>query len=120
MLRLLKNTIEQGASKVWERHNLLLSKTENNKTCTSSLTPLFDTDKCTLTVYHGISLESQLSLLVDLYRYLGVLLHRKFPPPLPPQVCPKNNEFTLLNVASPPPPALLVYSLFSFPPPPLR
>ena len=42
------------------------------------------------------------------------------PLPPPPQVCPKNNEFTLLNVASPPPPALLVYSLFSPPPPSLN
>ena len=75
----------------FERDNLLLSKTENIKTCTSSRTPLFDTDKRTLTVYHGISLKSQVSLLLDLYRYLEVLPHREFlPPPPPTQVCPKN------------------------------
>ena len=50
----------------------------------------------------------------------GGVTPSQVPPSPPPQVCHKNNEFTLLNVASPPPPALLVYSLFSFPPPLLR
>ena len=90
MLRLLKNAIEQGASKVWERHNLLLSETENNKTRTSSLTPLFDTDKWTLRVYHvhfigkpGISPPGFISVSG------GFTPSRVQPPPL--QVFPENN-----------------------------